>query len=484
MTVTDPSEALQRLKDFVLAYVDGEIPDLEQMVYLRVDFCHNFEVGSALPDYVHTLSKVSFLKHRRTTDESGGVEWWNDNGRRVRVYDKYKEILEHDKKAVPQARGTLRFEIQIRKKSGFLQRRQKNKDLKLQHVLKPEIAYGLLVETLDKMSLAVDFQARDGVRNILDENFSFRTFDEFGKRYMDHAKANKRSWLRDEQMYRNLKEFFGSERQLTDFNPADIEGYKLHRKKEVSGSTVNRELALLKRMFNLAIDWKLFRDHNPVRKVRFFRELNTGTRVVSPEEEKKLLLNAAPYLQDMIRFDLNTGLRIGEVFTLRWSNVDFERSILNVFAPKTLKTRVVPINSDARRVLEAWALGRKNEFVFYNLETGKPFVDLKAGFAKACRKAGITGVTWKTLRHTFASRLVNRGVDIVTVQQLLGHFSVTVTMRYTHTNLDSKHTAVARLEGRSDSLHQNAAIERRTVTKRRYKLQCFSGLATERWQSG
>jgi len=53
--------------------------------------------------------------------------------------------------------------------------------------------------------------------------------------------------------------------------------------------------------------------------------------------------------------------------------------------------------------------------VFYNLETGKPLRDLKAGFQLACRKAGISGVTWHTLRHTFASRLVNRGVDIVTV---------------------------------------------------------------------
>jgi len=128
------------------------------------------------------------------------------------------------------------------------------------------------------------------------------TFAEFGERYMEHAKANKRSWLRDEQMYRNLKKYFGSERQLMDFNPADIEGYKLHRRKEVSGSTVNRELALLKRMFNLAIDWELFRDLNPMRKVKFFRELNTGTRVVSPEEEERLLRNAAPFLQDLIRF--------------------------------------------------------------------------------------------------------------------------------------------------------------------------------------
>lgn len=277
-------------------------------------------------------------------------------------------------------------------------------------------------------------------------------FGKFGERYMEHAKANKRSWLRDEQMLRHLQNFFGSERELSEITPVEIEGYKLSRRKEVSGSTVNRELALLKRMFNLAIDWDFFRDINPVRRVKFFRELNTGVRVVSPEEEGKLLRNAAPYIQDVIRFALNTGLRTGEIFTLRWSHVDFEKSILNVFALKTQKTRAVPINSEARKVLEAWALGRKNEFVFYNLETGKPFVDLKTGFAQACRKAGITDVTWHTLRHTFASRLLNRGVDIVTVQQLLGHSAVTVTMRYTHTNLDSKHAAVAKLEAFGDNL--------------------------------
>ena len=61
-------------------------------------------------------------------------------------------------------------------------------------------------------------------------------------------------------------------------------------------------------------------------------------------------------------------------------------------------------------------------------------------------------MTWHTLRHTFASRLVNRGVDIITVQQLLGHSSLAVTMRYTHTNLDSKRAAVTKLDGRGDNL--------------------------------
>jgi integrase len=277
-------------------------------------------------------------------------------------------------------------------------------------------------------------------------------FGEFGTRYMEYAKTNKRSWLRDQQMLKHLTKFFGSERQISEVIAADIEGYKIHRRKQVSGSTVNRELALLKRMLNLAIDWDLYLGSNPVRKVKFFQEINTGFHVLSKEEEKQFLASATPYIQDIAVFALNTGLRIGEIRSLKWESVDLENNLLTVFAEKTHKIRPVPINAGTRHVLEFWALGRKSEFVFYNHQTGKPFVDLKAGFALACRKAGIEGVTWHTLRHTFASRLLDRGVDIVTVQQLLGHSTLTVTMRYTHTNLDSKKAAVAKLESFGDNL--------------------------------
>jgi integrase len=106
-----------------------------------------------------------------------------------------------------------------------------------------------------------------------------------------------------------------------------------------------------------------------------------------------------PRTQDIATFDLNTGLRIGEILSLTWESVDLEKNLLSVFAHKTNKIRIVPINTEARRVLSYWALGKKNQFVFYDHETGKPFVDLKVGFALACRKAGIEGVTWHTLRH-------------------------------------------------------------------------------------
>lgn len=273
------------------------------------------------------------------------------------------------------------------------------------------------------------------------------SLEEFESRYMEYAKANKRSWLRDQQMLAHLKEFFRAERQLSDIMPSDIEGYKLHRRRQVSGATVNRELALLKRMFNLAIDWDLYLSSNPLRKVKFFQEVNTGFRVLSSEEESRLLAKATPAIQDIVLYALNTGSRIGEIFSLRWQNVDLAGGLINVFSPKTQKVRVVPINSEARRILEFWALGRKNEFVFYNQKTGEPFVDLDAGLELACKNAGIAGVTWHTLRHTFASRLLERGVDIMTVKELLGHSTVTVTMRYTHSNLDSKVAAVGKLAG-------------------------------------
>ena len=83
------------------------------------------------------------------------------------------------------------------------------------------------------------------------------------------------------------------------------------------GTPLDRELALLKRMSNLAIDWDLHLGSNPLRKVKFFQEVNTGFRVSSSEEESRLLANATPAVQDMVLYALTTRSRIGEIFSLR-----------------------------------------------------------------------------------------------------------------------------------------------------------------------
>ena len=173
-TVCDPIPATERLREFVLDHVSGNVRPLDEMDCLRVDFCHNFNVGAALSDYVSTLSQISFLQHRRTYDGYGGVEWLGNNGRMVRVYDKHREILEKDEEDIPGAKGILRFEVQIRRKSGYLQRRLHTSDLRMVDVLNPAVAYRCLVETLDKMAIRSTFIARDAAKALLDTQFGYR----------------------------------------------------------------------------------------------------------------------------------------------------------------------------------------------------------------------------------------------------------------------------------------------------------------------
>lgn len=170
-TVVHPDAALSRLKEFVSDFTDGSIPDLAEMEFLRVDFCHNFDVGSALPDYVRTLSKVNFLKHSRITDGDDSAEWWG-KGRMVRAYDKYQEILEKDKKRIPAARGKLRFEVEMRKQARILQRRLKKAHPTLGDVLDPRFGYCILAETLNRMNLDWKFVPQDKALMVLDEKFS------------------------------------------------------------------------------------------------------------------------------------------------------------------------------------------------------------------------------------------------------------------------------------------------------------------------
>ena len=232
----------------------------------------------------------------------------------------------------------------------------------------------------------------------------------------------------------------------------------------MSGATVNRELVLLKHMFNLAINWDLHLGSNPLRKVKYFQEVNTGFRVLSQEEETRLLRNATPLAARGL------GQR-SDQHGLAKDSEGLRRPHQPGRAP----------DSGVRK------LGRKNEFVFYNQKTGEPFVDLDAGLQLACEKAEISGVTWHTLRHTFASRLLERGVDTMTVKELLGHSSLVVTMRYTHSNLTSKVVAVGKL-GETATIQPHPAPKCSSSNPKCSKLAANSKntleLKTEEWVSG
>jgi integrase len=274
---------------------------------------------------------------------------------------------------------------------------------------------------------------------------------EFGERYLEYAKANKRSWIRDQQIMTHLNGFFGTA-LLSDVRALSIEQFKLERVRSVSPATVNREIALLKHMFNLAEQWGFYRGRNPVRDVKFFAEDNLQFRSLTRAEEEKLLKACSPYLQDLVAFAVNTGLRLGEILNLKWEEVDLENSVIKMLVKKNRRMLEVPLNDKALAVVRGWHGIQKSDYVFYNPETGDRWKDLWLGLQKACRKAGINHVTWHTFRHTFASRLTRAGADLVTVKELLGHSAISVTMRYAHTNRDSKIQAVKLLNSSSDKV--------------------------------
>lgn len=184
---------------------------------------------------------------------------------------------------------------------------------------------------------------------------------DFGLRYLDHAKTRKRSWKRDEQMLENLKAFFGPV-NIGDISPLRVEQYQQARVREVCPATVNRELALLKHMFNVAERWSLHRSRNPVRLVKFLPEDNLQFQTLSSEEEARLLASCPPYLQDLVLFALNTGLRSGDIFNLKWEEVDLERRALRFLVQKTRRWLEIPLNDVAFKIVHAWSGMRRGSY--------------------------------------------------------------------------------------------------------------------------
>jgi integrase len=202
-------------------------------------------------------------------------------------------------------------------------------------------------------------------------------------------------------------------------------------------------------MMSMAVKWNLL-EKNPFAGVKLLHVPAFPERILSKEEEEKLLSACkrvrAPYLRFIVGLALNTGMRRGEVLSLRWGQVDLENRLIHVSNGKTAQSdRRIPMNETVFDVLSK--LSRKNSLVFpSHRKEGGPFRDPKKAFAKAIRLAGIEHLRFHDLRHTFATRLVRAGVDLITVQHLLGHAKITMTARYAHSLADDKIAAVRRLD--------------------------------------
>jgi integrase len=272
------------------------------------------------------------------------------------------------------------------------------------------------------------------------------------KTYMTWAKTNKKSWRDDELICNAIKAHFKAKR-LAEISPMDVERFKKVRhetptrhEEARSPATVNRELTILSRVMALAVEAGHISE-NPCRRVRRFKEDNARVRFLDEDEESRLMkqIGGRELLRSVVIFALNTGLRRGEIFGLRWSEVDWSRNFIHVINTKTGKSRIIPLNDATRDVLRQQQKKSQSEFVFVSPRTGARLRNLRNGFGKACEDAKVFNFHFHDLRHTFASRLADAGVDAFTIAELMGHSTLEMTKRYTHMTDERKQRAVAAL---------------------------------------
>ena len=266
-------------------------------------------------------------------------------------------------------------------------------------------------------------------------------------------------------------------KQLHAISPWLVEKWRSKRVKAGRApATINRDITTLKAALNKAVEWNVI-GANPIAKVKPTKLDRRGVvRYLSDAEERQLRealavrdararaeresANAwraqrgyqtmpmfdrySDHLTPLVLIALNTGLRRGELFNLRWTDVDLERASLAVRGAdaKSGQTRHVPLNNEARDVLEH--LPRDHDLVLPG-RRGAKLTTVKKSWSTLVKAAKIEAFRFHDLRHTFASKLVMAGVDLNTVRELLGHGDLTMTLRYAHLAPEHKAEAVARL---------------------------------------
>jgi len=247
----------------------------------------------------------------------------------------------------------------------------------------------------------------------------------------------------------SLLKYFGSI-QLSDVNKKGISDYLQQRTNQVSPYVVKREIAYLSAMFNWAITKRYANDNltNGIKKPKlpqkqplYFSETDFGILLRTIDNQD---------IKDLINIATLTGLRQMELITLTWQQVAFKNKILTLdnrnHFTKSKRIRTIPLNVKALQILTERQMKCDAEFIFtYNNQPIKQdFISKK--FKKYVLKAGLNRkLNFHSLRHTFASWLVQRGVSIYEVSKLLGHSSISVTEIYSHLRAEDLREAVEKL---------------------------------------
>jgi integrase len=251
----------------------------------------------------------------------------------------------------------------------------------------------------------------------------------------------------------SLKNWFGEETRLSNIRYVDVETYRNHLRQKLtkSGSfrkeaSINRAMACLSHILNKAVEWDMM-ERSPFDRGKslLLKENNRRLRFLNEDEIERLLNECPEYLRSITECALHTGMRKGEILSLKWSQIRNGQIYLR--KTKTNEAREIPISDHLAKVLKEIRKKSqlRSEYVF--TYKGTPVQDVKRAFGGALRRAKIEDFRFHDLRHTFASHMVMRGATLKEVQELLGHKDMKMTMRYAHLSQEHKKKAVNLLNG-------------------------------------
>ncbi len=283
------------------------------------------------------------------------------------------------------------------------------------------------------------------------------TFHGLMMAYMQSIGLEKRSVDRDRYSLKRLYPFFAG-KHLSSLSAADIRSYVDRRRQQgVQPATINRELGLLSAALNWARDELEWDVPNPVRgrkpkspagRVRWITRSEAEALIRAAKAEPK-----CEHVADFIRLGLHTGMRKGEMLGPEWRRVDLREGLVYLEAHHQKNGQIsgVPLNRDAREAILSRASFRaehcpRSPWVFAHAN-GERIVNIKKGFAGACRRMGLEDFHPHDLRHTSAAWMVQDGVPIRTVAEYLRHADIRMTMRYAHLSPANVRAAAKVLEG-------------------------------------
>lgn len=293
--------------------------------------------------------------------------------------------------------------------------------------------------------------------------------------YVDDRKVSgMRSWYTVKKQLEMLEGYFG-ERTLRSLTYGAIRQFRADRFKaktkaggQRSIATVDRELALLRRMLNVATaeGWLMVNPFKQGAALVNSSDEKKRERIITQAEEKALLAACnAPkraHLRAIIIAALDTGCRRGELLKLRWEDVDFQTGEITLvaFNTKTAKPRSVAMTARLRAELErlhAESRGDGRERVFGGRFGGLQSV--KKSFAGARADAGLPDLRFHDLRHSAATRLVQAHIPLAEVGRVLGHTQPSTTFRYVNANLETAQRAAAALDAYNSPVIPDAIAE-------------------------